>query len=208
MAIRLQELHAAVVHLPVALLPVAVGADLLGRATGNRGLLEMGRHAIRLTAAGAIGAALTGLIAQEEVNVEGESVDVLITHRNLNAVATVVTALMAAWRRGHDRPSLGYLGVGLAGIGVVTYTAYLGGTLVYRRGVGVAPAGGQHRENAPELGEAGRTGDFFRAAAVDLGHGARRFAQELTEGRLVPSLGVGPSESYATAEPNKEVATA
>lgn len=204
MAIRLQEMHAAAVHLPIALLPVAVGADLLGRATGDRGLLKMGRHAIGLAAVGAIGATLTGLVAQEEVNAEGESMDMLITHRNLNVAATVVTALMAAWRRNHDRPSLGYLGVGLAGLGVVTYTASLGGMLVYQHGVGVAPADGQFRENAPELGEPGQTGAFFGEAATDLVHGVKHFAQEVAQGRIAPSLGVGPTASSAGPQQTQE----
>src|SRR5690606_30235032 len=53
MAIRLQELHSAAVHLPIALLPIAVGTDLVGRATGSRQLMETGRLAIGLAAAGA-----------------------------------------------------------------------------------------------------------------------------------------------------------
>jgi len=36
MAIRLQEMHAALVHLPIALLPLAVGADAIGHLTDNK----------------------------------------------------------------------------------------------------------------------------------------------------------------------------
>ena len=45
MAIRLQEMHPALVHLPIALLPLAVGADVVGRMTDNEGLLSFGRKA-------------------------------------------------------------------------------------------------------------------------------------------------------------------
>jgi uncharacterized membrane protein len=199
MAMRLQELHAAAVHLPVTVFPIAVGVDLAGRATGHRGLLAAGRRAIGVAAAGAIVSALTGLIAQEEVNVEGEAMDMLITHRNLNLVATVVATAMASWRAGRERPSTGYLAVGLAGVGVLTYTAYLGGTLVYQYGVGVAPAGGQYREDAPELGVDGETGEFLTDAGTDLVHGVKHLAQEVAQGKLAPSLGVGPTAAHATA---------
>jgi uncharacterized membrane protein len=192
MAIRLQELHSAIVHFPITLLPLAIGLDLAGDATDTPWMLEAGRRGIGLAAAGAAGAALTGLIAQEEVNVEGETMDTLITHRNLNLAATVVAALMAAWRTRRHRPSPGYLGVGLAGIGLVSYTAYLGGTLVYQHGVGVAPAGGQYQEDPPELGAQGQTAAFFGNAATDLAHGATHLAQELKQGRVAPSLGIGP----------------
>lgn len=198
MAIRLQELHAAAVHFPVALLPVAVGVDLLGHTTGDRRLLEAGRLAIGAAAVGAAVSAITGLIAQEEVNVEGETMDMLITHRNLNLAATVTAGLMARWRARHDRPTAAYLALGLAGIGLVSYTAYLGGTLVYKRGIGVAPAGGQYRENPPELGETGQTGTFFRTAAKDVVHGAKHLAQEVAQARIAPSLGVGPRKAADT----------
>jgi uncharacterized membrane protein len=119
MAIRLQQMHPALVHLPITLLPLAVGADLLGRMTGNKSLLSFGQKAIGIAAAGAAASVVTGLIAGEEVNVEGDSRDMLMTHRNLHLVATVVASCMALWRARHKKPNAVYLGVGAAGIGVV-----------------------------------------------------------------------------------------
>lgn len=188
MAIRLQEMHPSLVHLPISLLPVAISADVLGRATGSRTLLETGRRTMQVAAVGAALAAVSGLIAQEEVNVRDETMDMLITHRNINLAATVVAGLMAVWRAGRYRPSLAYLGVGFAGIGALAYSAYLGGTLVYKHGVGVEPAGGQYRQNPPELGAAGETGAFARDAAIDLAHGVKHLVQELAQGKIVPWL--------------------
>src|SRR5690348_14483208 len=99
MSLRLHEIHPALVHIPLAFLPLAVAADFLGRVTGRRHLLDFGRSAITVAAAGAVGSALTGLIAGEEVNVEGRSRDMLMTHRNLNVAATLVAIAMALWRR-------------------------------------------------------------------------------------------------------------
>lgn len=187
MAIRLQQMHPTLVHFPIALLPLAVGADLLGCLTGSKWLHSFGQKAIVLAAAGAAAAAVTGLIAGEEVNVEGEARDMLITHRNLNFVATFVVNCMAAVRSQRQTPSAVYLGVGAAGIGLVAYTAYLGGKLVYEAGAGVEPAQGVYRPDAPALGT-GQTGAFFKAAATDLVHGVQHMAEEVAAGKLVPAL--------------------
>lgn len=187
MAIRLQQMHPAIVHLPIALLPLAVGADALGRATGNRGLLSFGQKAICVAAVGALGAIASGLIAGEEVNVEGESREMLMTHRNLNLAATLAATGMAIWRAMNRRPSTVYLGVGAAGIGIVAYTAYLGGKLVYDTGVGVEPAHGVYRADAPAL-RAGQARAFVKTAATDLVHGVQHMAQEVGKGQLVPTL--------------------
>jgi len=77
MAIRLQEMHPAFVHLPIALLPLAVGADVIGCLTDNKSALSFGQKAICIAAAGAVASAVTGLIAGEEINVEGASEDML-----------------------------------------------------------------------------------------------------------------------------------
>ena len=187
MSLRLQELHPALVHVPLALLPLAVAADAIGWVTGRPRWLGFGRGAISVAAAGAAGSALTGLIAGEEVNVEGRSRDMLMTHRNLNVAATLVAVAMALWRRGHDRPSGTYLGTGLVGIGIVAYTAYLGGELVYEYGVGVDPAKGVWRPDAPRL-QKGQTGGFLRDAVVDVWHGVQHMVEELKQGKIVPAL--------------------
>ena len=137
MAIRLEQLHPSLVHLPIALLPLAIGTDLLGTITGRRSIHAFGRGAIAMAAVGAALSAVTGLIASEEVNVEGASRDKLMTHRNLNAVATIVASAMAVWRARHGAPTAAYFGVGILGMSVLAYTSYLGGQLVYEFGVGV-----------------------------------------------------------------------
>jgi len=198
MTIRLQQMHPALVHFPVALLPLAVGADLLGCMTGNNSLLSFGQKAIGVAAAGAVASAVTGLIAGEEVNVKGASQDMLMTHRNLNFVATVVASCMAVWRAQHRRPNALYLGAGAAGIGVVTYTAYLGGKLVYDVGVGVEPAHGVYRADAPVL-KTGQIDAFFRTAGTDLVHGVQHMIEELRAGNFVPTIVTWYKKRYASA---------
>lgn len=187
MAIRLQEMHPALVHLPIALLPLAVGADAIGRMTDNEALLSFGQKAIGVAAVGAVGSAVTGLIAGEEVNVEGASEDMLITHRNLNFIATLVAGGMALWRFNQRKPNAAYLGVGAVGVGVLAYTAYLGGKLVYDVGVGVEPAKGVYRTDAPAL-KSGQIGSFVKTAGTDFVHGVQHMVEEVAQGRLIPAL--------------------
>lgn len=52
MTMRLQEVHPATVHAPITLLPLSLTADVLGRLTGNDGLLELGRRTMPLAAVG------------------------------------------------------------------------------------------------------------------------------------------------------------
>ena len=200
MAIRLEQMHPALVHLPIALLPLAVGADLLGVLSGSRSLLAFGRGAITATAVGAAASAVTGLIAGEEVNVEGASRDRLMTHRNLNAVVTMVASGMAVWRARYEAPTAGYFGAGIIGMAVLTYTAYLGGKLVYDAGVGVEPAHGVYRPDAPTLGT-DRMGAFVGAATTDLAHGVQHMAQKLRQGYFVPAIAGKHSERQLSPEP-------
>ena len=58
------------VHSPITSLPLAVGADLLACIIGGKSPHSLGQKAIVLAGAGASAAAVTGLIAGEEVNVK------------------------------------------------------------------------------------------------------------------------------------------
>jgi len=186
MAIRLEQMHPTLVHLPIALLPLAVMADWLGAVRDDDALREVGRTEIGVAAAGAVAAAGTGLIAGEEVN-EGGARDMLMTHRNLNAAVTVTALGMAAWRARSERPGALYLATGAAAVGLLGYTAYLGGRLVYAHGVAVKPAGGVYRPGAPTM-RVGQLRSFFAAALVDLFHGVRHMVSEVSNGNVVPWL--------------------
>ena len=51
MAIQLQEMHPALVHFPIALLPLAVAADAVGSLTDNETAFSFGQKAICIAAA-------------------------------------------------------------------------------------------------------------------------------------------------------------
>lgn len=207
MAIHLQEMHPALVHLPIALLPLAVGADMAGSVTGSDSVLSFGQKAICIAAAGAVASAVTGLIAGEEVNVKGASQDMLITHRNLNFIATVVATGMAIWRVNHRKPTAAYLGIGAAGVGILAYTAYLGGKLVYDVGVGVQPAHGVYRSDAPTL-RSGQVGAFVKSAGADLVHGVQHMVEEVGKGLLIPTIMTSLRKQPELAPPSGAVTPA
>lgn len=188
MAMRLQEVHPSVVHFPIALLPVALGADALGRLTRSRSLLQVGKWGMALTAGTAALAGFTGLVAQEEVEAKGPANDLLVTHRSLNVGFLGLATTMAVWRFQCPRPGLRYLAVGLAGLATVTYSAYLGGKMVYEHGVGVKAAGGIREGHAPELFP-GRAGEWSRHAVAEAKEAVRHAAGDVAQGRVAPAFG-------------------
>ena len=186
MSMQLQEVHPALVHFPITLLPLAIGADFLGKVTGSKPLSTAGKWGIAAAAGTGLLAGIFGLIAQEEVNVEGASKEMLITHRDLNLGAVALMGAMALRRARREKPTLGYLGLGLGLIGAVTYSAYLGGHMVYVDGVGVRKAGGV-AEPVPSFGR-DAPARIARRAVHDLGSGAYHTVQELAQGEILPSI--------------------
>ncbi|HEX5520463.1 MAG TPA: DUF2231 domain-containing protein [Longimicrobiaceae bacterium] len=187
MAMRLQELHPSLVHFPIALLPTTIVADMVGRMRGDPVLLEIGRRGIKLVAASAVLTGLTGVIAQEEVRATGKAHDLLVTHRTLNVALTLTAIMMARHRARRRRPSLRYLLLGMAGAGVMSYSAYLGGKMVYEHGVGVVAAGGTEPGLPPEV-RPDNLAEVAQHSAGDIGRGLRHAAEDMMHGDVVPAL--------------------
>jgi uncharacterized membrane protein len=167
MAVRPHEFHPAVVHFPIAILPLAIATDMLGRATGRRSLREAGRHLMPLAAVTAAASVLTGVIAQTRVEAPGRAGDALRAHRAANFAVAGLTAALAAWRWRRKSPTPVYLALGLAGVGLLGYTARLGTRMVYRYGVGVDAAGGLRAADGAPRGPS-RAAAAVRTAAGDM----------------------------------------
>ena len=187
MTIRLQEVHPALVHFPIALLPTAIAADAIGELAGSDPLLEAGRRLAPIAAASAVVAGAAGLVAQAAVRTDGESHGLLVTHRNLNLGLTALVTVLALVRSRRARPGPAYLlGGGLA-VGVMAYTAAIGGRMVYKHGVGVEAAGGLREERAPPL-DPRRPLATAEAAVDNAGSAARHASEHLAEGEVAPAL--------------------
>ena len=90
MKMLLHELHPAVIHTPLALLPTATVADVIAVTTGDRAWAKVGR---RLWVAGTLSAlfsGLAGLAASQEVKLEEPRArDMVFLHGLGNAVITL-----------------------------------------------------------------------------------------------------------------------
>lgn len=196
MDFRLHEVHPALVHFPIALLPLSLGADFLGKMSDNRNLNQLGRQTIAPAAAAALFAGVSGMLAQEHVNLKSDtSMDALITHRNINIAATVGAGILA-WRRlsmrPKETPSTRYLSAGFGLVAGLLYTGYLGGKLVYREGLGVEAADGVYKDPSVDY-DHGDALDVARQTGKSLGTGVKHLAQELGEGKIAPTLNPRPS---------------
>lgn len=187
MAMRLQEVHPSLVHYPLALLPTTLACDAIGKVTGSRTLLNIGRYGMAVTAGSIALAGVFGLIAQQEVKARGAAGAMLTTHRNLNLTLLGMASAMAVSRIRRKKPTLRYLAVGFAGLGAALYSAYLGGKMVYEHGVGVAAAGGLKEGHAPEI-KPSTLDEVARHAADDVRDGLELAAKNLATGPYIPAI--------------------
>jgi uncharacterized membrane protein len=168
---HIHELHAASTHAPLVLLPAAALVDLAATLSGDRRQAALGRKLWWLgVGAGAL-AGVAGLAASQEIKAEDpRSEDMMWLHGAANFAIVLGATGIALWRS-FRRPSLGAAAAGLGACGVALYTAYLGGEMVYARGVGIrtmpwiAPTG--VRRSPPVL-SAAAPGMFLRDAVRGL----------------------------------------
>jgi uncharacterized membrane protein len=186
MTIRIHEVHPTLVHFPLTLVPMAFLVDLVGMLTGNRSLMRAGKRVMPFAAASGAVAGVAGMAAQRAVRV-GSAQDLLTTHRNLNVLLVGAVGALAVMRQRDDRPGAGYL-LGLAGVMAgMTYTAYLGGKMVYDHGVGVMPAGGVNEEADPEI-RPGYLGEAATASIRNAREATVDSVKALREGSFAPTL--------------------
>lgn len=205
MSIRLQELHPTLVHYPLSFFPLAVVSDFLGLLTGRRWLMKAGATMMPIAAASGVVAAAAGLVAQEAVETNQESHDMLVTHRNLNLMLVASTALLAIARGRREEPSIPYVAAGFLGMAAMSYTAYLGGKMVYDHGVGVRAAGGTRPGAAPEI-RRGMLREAGRVAAHHAGHALQHAAHELRDKQIAPALRLHTRTQAGGSDPGSSVA--
>ncbi|MFP2901717.1 DUF2231 domain-containing protein [Corallococcus sp. 4LFB] len=142
----LHELHPAVVHMPLALLPTAAVADLIVMRTGDRAWEKVGRRLWMAGAASAVFAGVSGLAASQEVRLDSPRArDMTVLHGVGNAFITLGALGIMAWRQA-KAPTALTTALGLGACAFALYTASLGGKMVYEEGVGINPM----PEDAPQ----------------------------------------------------------
>lgn len=124
MAARLQ--HGRTIDVPLTLLKIAIGADVLGRIVGSPRLQATARYLMPAAAVAGALSATDGLGGPETPGLKRRT-RALRARRRAAAlsVAGAATAL-ASWRWRRPAPSAAYLTVGLLAIGAVTGSRDLG----------------------------------------------------------------------------------
>ena len=112
----------------------------------------------------------------------------LVTHRNLTVGLLGALSVLAAVRSRRSEPGGGYLLAGLAAAAVMSYTAYLGGKMVYDHGVGVSTADGVPDPEAPEI-RRDNLPQIPKTSARHVAHGLQHAAEHAREGDIAPALG-------------------
>jgi uncharacterized membrane protein len=137
MGMHLHELHAASVHVPLATLPLAALVDAAAAISGDSRQAWLGRNLWWLGGGMGAVAGLAGMAASQEIKAEdSHTEDMIWLHGSANVAVLLAAAGIALWRT-FRRPSIGSAALGMGACGVAAYTAYLGGEMVYGRGVGV-----------------------------------------------------------------------
>jgi uncharacterized membrane protein len=199
MAMRTHELHPAVVHAPLALLPTAAIVDLAAAAAPrwDRSLDRAGRTLWWVTAGSALFTGLAGMAASQEVDVPNEHArDMMFLHGFGNFTLVLAAFGVATWRA-RNRASYTSAVTGLVASGAAMYTAYLGGELVYGYGVGVKTLGGMQAEN-PALFSGRGVARLGRDAVKGLGWLLGRAGRAVSGREKVDRAALGPIAEAGT----------
>lgn len=165
--------HPAFVHFTVALLTVSTLLFLVSKLATNWRLedqwLATAYWNLWIGTLLSVGTALAGWYAFNTVDHDTESHKVMLEHRNYALSALAVFVVLSVWAifqyRSEKRPSAIFIIATLLGWGLVLTTAWHGGELVYRHGLGVM--------SMPEMGP-----HSHGEGAGDHGHGDDGHAHE------------------------------
>ena len=127
-------LHPVLTDLPVGAWTVSTILDALDAASGQDKYARGADAALGIGLIGALGSAVTGLADWQSAD-DGKVKRVGLVHGLLNVTAT--TLFGASWllRKGKNRRTARTLA--WIGYGIAFFSAYLGGEMVYRMGMGV-----------------------------------------------------------------------
>jgi uncharacterized membrane protein len=165
-ALKAWQLHSVADHFTVAIIVIAVLADLVASLFASR--IWIRYMATSLMVAGALAAWSSNVTGGWEAsrvwdNVTGPAKDVLKTHAELGTWLPWVITALAIWRVGIQflgfiaglRPL--YLLAAIAGVALLLYQGHEGGELVYTYGVGTAvmPVASNAASPSPEASPAG-----------------------------------------------------
>lgn len=135
-------LHPALVHFSVAFLIVGGACEALGHLARRDGWIGFGNPLILIGTISLVPTLVSGYIAANTTPLPDDALGLLASHeRNGWFVLGVFVAALfwKAWNRGRlpERQRPLYAALLLAGVLLAAYSAFLGGRMVYERGIGV-----------------------------------------------------------------------
>ena len=137
-------LHPAITDIPVGAWTTAAVLDVL-ELSGEKKYAPGADAAVAVGLAGAVGAAITGLTDWTGTTKERRRVGLVHGMLNMGAAALYTTSLLLRRRKSKRA---GAIGLSMLGYGIASFSAYLGGHLVYGKQVGVDHTAGP--ETYPE----------------------------------------------------------
>ena len=135
--------HPIIVDFAVALLVVSVAFDVLASVVEERDLRVVGWWTLMIGTVSAALAVVSGFAAAKIAATEPRITETIALHRNLGITTLACFVTCAAWR-GRDMGAFpsryrdAYWALTAIGLGALVVTAYFGGILVFRLGVGFA----------------------------------------------------------------------
>jgi nitrite reductase/ring-hydroxylating ferredoxin subunit/uncharacterized membrane protein len=146
-------LHPVLTDIPVGAWTTALALDAAEMMTEKEGFGDAADLAIGIGVAGAVASAVTGLTDWSET--DGRAKNVGMVHGILNLAATGLYTASLIARRGKSRRN--GVALSLLGYAIASFSAYLGGHLVFGEQVGVdhtaTPDQGQPKKFTPVMAE-------------------------------------------------------
>lgn len=139
--------HPASVHIPIALLALAwgvqIGQFMLSEPWKSQGNIVVSWCLVLGTVA-LLPSLLSGSLASEAVSKESTAYAIMERHEILAYVLIWLAGMLSGWRiwrfpRWSIGESIAFTCAMTFMVGLMTYSAWLGGTMVYEYGVGVTP---------------------------------------------------------------------
>lgn len=192
----LPNYHPIVVHYTVALVTLALVGYGLGvkrqHTVIGQELLVVGRWCLWLGTLAALITVIAGFHAYYTVAHDGPSHAKMIIHRNWALVTFVVVMLAAGWSiimyRRNSQPTTSFLFLLLVAFSLMLVTAWYGGELVYRHGLGVMDLPDAH--NGSDGHDHGSTTSLSaqgiqKTAGESAHHDSHATSHHGTQGRMV-----------------------
>ena len=134
-------LHASLNDLPTALLLAAILFDLLGAVNKRDSLRAAGYWCLAGGVVGGALAAVSGLVAEGRAPHDDVSHALLETHETFAFVVLAIFTLLLMWRTVRRligrQEQTAFTTAGIIGLGLLVFTAKLGGTMVFKHAVGI-----------------------------------------------------------------------